>query len=84
MAARYSAVDAVLLIVLAARIHKTDAAVRTVARNIVKQLPVADRPGVRKIMTSKYPLRVAELLLDCWALVHSEEPSKPPDKGATP
>jgi hypothetical protein len=84
MAARYSAVDAVLLIVLAARIHKTDAAVRAVARNIVKQLPVADRPGVRKIMTSKYPLRVAELLLDCWALVHGEEPSKPPDKGATP
>ncbi|MNG31983.1 hypothetical protein D3C84_1178890 [compost metagenome] len=56
---------------------------RAVARNILHQLPVADRPGVRKIMTSKYPLRVAELLLDCWALVHGEEPP-PPDKGTTP
>jgi len=79
MAARYNAVDAVLLIVLAARIHKTDAAVRAVARNIVNQLPVADRPGVRKIMQSRYPLRVAELLLDCWATVHGEVPP-PPEK----
>lgn len=68
--ARYNAVDAVLLIVLAARIHGTDAAVRAVARNILHQLPQDDRPGVRRIMQSKYPLKVAELLLDCWAEVH--------------
>jgi len=70
MAARYNAVDAVLLIVLAARIHKTDAAVRAVCRNILHQLPQDDRHGVRKIMTCKYPLRVAELLLDSWAVIH--------------
>lgn len=70
MAARYNAVDAVLLIVLAARLHKTDAAVRAVARNILHQLPQDDRPGVRKIMQSKHPLQVAELLLQCWADIH--------------
>lgn len=69
--ARYNAVDAVLLIVLAARLHGTDAAVRAVARNILHQLPQADRPGVRKIMQSKHPLKVAELLLDCWADIHN-------------
>jgi len=67
---RYNAVDAVLLIVLAARIHRTDAAVRAIARNLLHQIPQDDRPGVRKIMNAKYPLKVAELLLDCWAEVH--------------
>jgi hypothetical protein len=44
--------------------------VRAVARNILHQLPQDDRPGVRRIMQSKHPLKVAELLLDCWAEVH--------------
>lgn len=67
---RYNAVDAVLLIVLAARIHRTDAAVRAIARNILHHIPQDDRPGVRKIMQAKHPLKVAELLLDCWAEIH--------------
>jgi hypothetical protein len=62
---KYDALDAVLMLALAARIHGTDAAVRATAKRILPKIPQADRHGIRRFLTTKYPLRVAELLLDC-------------------
>jgi hypothetical protein len=70
MAARYNAVDAVLLLALAVHFHGTDAAVRAIARNIIPQLPNADRHGVRKILNCKQPVKAVEQLLTLWASIN--------------
>ena len=70
---QYDALDVVLIISLAARIHGTDAAVRATAKSILKKIPQADRHGVRRFITTKYPLRVAELLLDALVIVQRDD-----------
>jgi hypothetical protein len=69
---QYDALDVVLMITLAARIHGTDAAVRATAKSILKKIPQADRHGVRRFITTKYPLRVAEMLLDALVVVQED------------
>lgn len=66
---QYDALDVVLMLALAARIHRTDAAVRATAKSILKKIPQADRHGVRRFITTKYPLRVVEILLDALEVV---------------
>ena len=71
---QYDALDVILIITLAARIHGTDAAVRATAKRILPKIPQADRHGVRRFLTTKYPLRVAELLLDLLVVVQGKGP----------
>ena len=72
---RYNALDVSLIITLAARIHGTDTAVRATAKRLLPKIPQADRHGIRRIVTTKYPLRVAELLLDLLVIVQGEDPT---------
>jgi len=55
--------DAVVCLALAARIHGTDAAVRTTAQRVCKRLPGSQRAVVRLIMESRRPLEVVEKLI---------------------
>ena len=55
--------DAVLCLALAARIHGTDAAVKTTAKRLCKRLPGPQRAVVRLVTESRRPLLVVEKLL---------------------
>lgn len=47
--------DAVLVLLLAERIHGTDAAIRKAAKNVVKKLPRSKRDVLWDIIDSKSP-----------------------------
>lgn len=54
--------DALLILLLAARIHGTDEGVRTAAKSRVKKLPRSKRDGIYKVIDSKNPLRMVEVI----------------------
>ncbi|RJX77833.1 hypothetical protein [Pseudomonas sp. LS-2] len=57
-----SLTDAVLILLLAARIHGTDEGVRAAAKSVVKKLPRSKRDGVYKVIDSKSPLQMVGLI----------------------
>lgn len=63
MGAAVTLLDAVLCLALAARIHGTDAAVKTTAKRLCKRLPGPQRAVVRLVTESRRPLLVVEKLL---------------------
>lgn len=54
--------DAVLILLLAARIHGTDEGVRAAAKSVVKKLPRSKRDAVYKVIESKSPLQMVGLI----------------------
>lgn len=54
--------DAMLVLLLAARIHGTDDGVRTAAKSVVKKLPRSKRDGIYKVIDSKSPLEMVGLI----------------------
>ncbi|HBO3354265.1 TPA: hypothetical protein L4S42_002077 [Pseudomonas aeruginosa] len=54
--------DATLALLLAARIHGTDAAVRTTAKRCVKLLPRSKRDLLYKVVDSRSPLELVALM----------------------
>lgn len=54
--------DATLALLLAARIHGTDAAVRTTAKRCVKLLPRSKRDLLYKVVDSGSPLELVTLM----------------------
>ena len=54
--------DALLILLLAARIHGTDEGVRAAAKSVVKKLPRSKRDGICKVIDSKSPLRMVEVI----------------------
>jgi hypothetical protein len=56
--------DAFLILLLAARIHGTDQAVRTSAKSVVKKLPRGKRDVIYKVIDSKRPLQMVELIAE--------------------
>jgi len=56
--------DAVLVLFLAARIHGTDEAVRASAKSVVKKLPRSKREMIFKVIESKSPLLMVELIAE--------------------
>lgn len=56
--------DATLALVLAARIHRSDAAVRATARRCVKRLPRSKRDVVFQVIDSTRPLVLVELMAE--------------------
>ena len=63
MDAAVTLLDAVVCLALAAKIHGTDAAVRTAARRVCKRLSGPQRAVVRLVTESQRPLIVVEELL---------------------
>ena len=56
--------DAVLVLLLAARIHGTDEAVRASAKSVVKKLPRSKREMIFKVIDSKSPLLMVKLIAE--------------------
>ena len=56
--------DAIIALLLAARIHGTDQAVRTTAKIVVKKLPRGKREMIYKVIDSKNPLLMVELIAE--------------------
>ena len=56
--------DAMIVLLLAARIHGTDEGVRAAAKSVVKKLPRSKRDGLYKVIDSKHPLRMVWLIAD--------------------
>ncbi|CRM33265.1 hypothetical protein [Pseudomonas sp. 25 R 14] len=54
--------DATLVLLLAARIHGTDDAVRASARSVVKKLPRSKRDLIYQVVNSRSPLELVEFL----------------------
>ncbi|WP_138763856.1 DUF7740 domain-containing protein [Pseudomonas lactis] len=54
--------DATLVLLLAARIHGTDEAVRASAKNVVKKLPRSKRDLIYKVIDSRSPLDLVDFL----------------------
>lgn len=54
--------DATLVLLLAARIHGTDAAVRATAKSAVKKLPRSKRDLIYKVIDSRSPLHMVDFL----------------------
>lgn len=54
--------DATLALLLAARIHGTDAAVRATAKRCVKKLPRSKRDLIYKVVDSRSPLELVDFL----------------------
>lgn len=54
--------DATLVLLLAARIHGTDEAVRTSAKSVVKKLPRSKRDLIYKVIASRSPLELVDFL----------------------
>ncbi|CRM19744.1 hypothetical protein [Pseudomonas sp. 24 E 13] len=52
--------DAVLVLLLAERIHGTDAAVRRAGKNIVKKLPRGKRDILYKLIDSPNPIKLIQ------------------------
>lgn len=56
--------DAILALVLAARIHQTNGAIKATAKRCAKQLPRGKRDLMRAIHDSKEPLKLIEYLAE--------------------
>lgn len=56
--------DAMLVLLLAARIHGTDDGVRAAAKSVLKKIPRSKRDGIYKVIDSKSPLRMVELIAE--------------------
>ncbi|KPA87095.1 hypothetical protein PF66_06440 [Pseudomonas asplenii] len=56
--------DAVLILLLAARIHGTDEAVRASAKNCVKKLPRSKRDPIYTVINSRRPMELVALMLE--------------------
>lgn len=56
--------DAVIALLLAARIHGTDQAVHATAKSIVKKMPRSKRGMIYKVIDSKSPLLMVELIAE--------------------
>ncbi|SEB46518.1 hypothetical protein SAMN04490193_1382 [Pseudomonas marginalis] len=54
--------DATLVLLLAARIHGTDEAVRASAKSVVKKLPRSKRDLIYKVIDSRRPLELVGFL----------------------
>lgn len=54
--------DTALALLLAARIHRSDAAVRATARRCVKRLPRSKRDVIFQVIDSHSPLVLVELM----------------------
>jgi len=54
--------DATLVLLLAARIHGTDEAVRASAKSVVKKLPRSKRDLIYKVIDSRSPLELVDFL----------------------
>lgn len=54
--------DATLVLLLAARIHGTDEAVRASAKSVVKKLPRSKRDLIYKVIDSRSPLDLVDFL----------------------
>ncbi len=54
--------DATLVLLLAARIHGTDEAVRASAKSVVKKLPRSKRDLIYKVIDSQRPLELVDFL----------------------
>ncbi|NMX83584.1 hypothetical protein HBO10_29175 [Pseudomonas sp. WS 5503] len=54
--------DATLVLLLAARIHGTDEAIRASAKNVVKKLPGGKRDLIYKVIDSRTPLDLVNYL----------------------
>lgn len=52
--------EAVLILLLAARIHGADDGVRQAAKNIVKKLPRSERDIIYDVIASKSPMRLVQ------------------------
>lgn len=56
--------DATLVLLLAARIHRTDEAVRASAKSVVKKLPRSKRGIIYKVIEAKSPLHLVGFLAE--------------------
>ncbi|NWC37490.1 hypothetical protein HX876_34640 [Pseudomonas gingeri] len=56
--------DAVLILLLAARIHGTDEAVRASAKSCVKKLPRAKRDLIYNVINSRSPMELVAFLAE--------------------
>ncbi len=56
--------DATLVLLLAARIHGTDEAVRASAKSVVKKLPRSKRDLIYKVIDSRSPLELVDYLAE--------------------
>jgi hypothetical protein len=56
--------DATLILLLAARIHGTDEAVRASAKSVVKKLPRSKRDLIYKVIDSRSPLELMDYLAE--------------------
>ncbi|MGU2316255.1 DUF7740 domain-containing protein [Pseudomonas aeruginosa] len=54
--------DATLALLLAARIHRSDAAIRATAKRCVRQLPRSKRDVLFKVIDSRSPLAMVEFI----------------------
>lgn len=54
--------DATLVLLLAARIHGTDEAIRASAKSVVKKLPRSKRDLIYKVIDSRSPLELVDFL----------------------
>ncbi|MGA3797766.1 hypothetical protein D3C87_1653260 [compost metagenome] len=52
--------DAVLILLLAERIHGTDDGVRQAAKNVVKKLPRSKRDIIYDVIASKSPMKLVQ------------------------
>jgi hypothetical protein len=53
--------DALLVLFLAAAIHKTDVGVEKAARNVLKKLPPSQRDVIYKVLDSRSPLKFVSM-----------------------
>ncbi|RRV10439.1 hypothetical protein EGJ27_02105 [Pseudomonas sp. v388] len=56
--------DAMIVLLLAARIHGTDEGVRAAAKSVVNKLPRSKRHGIYKVIDSKHPLLMVGLIAE--------------------
>lgn len=70
MKRKFNEVDAVLCIVLAARIHRNGRAVAKTAKRLIPLIPKPARAGIGRFIDAMAPLETAEMLLECWHEVH--------------
>ncbi|WKW30642.1 hypothetical protein KIH13_17185 [Pseudomonas viridiflava] len=56
--------DATLVLLLAARIHGTDEAIRSSAKSVVKKLPRGKRYLIYKVIDSQSPIELVGFLAD--------------------
>lgn len=56
--------DAILVLLLAARIHGTDEAVRASAKSVVKKLPRSKRDLIYKVIEAKRPLQLVGFIAE--------------------